>query len=293
MEGLPQPAETETSLGDDELIPVSAIEHYAYCARQCALIHVDQTFDENVYTIRGTQAHERIDIPGSELVSGVRYERAMPIWSERLGIIGKADLVELRTEGPFPVEYKVGRRRVRGPRFRPEDSSHPCNTIGSAACPCRGASRCAQGSNDDSAMRDPPARPLFPSPLREPVPVGLRGPRFRPEDLQVCAQGICLEEMMETEVPGGAVFYWTTRRRHSVAFTSELRLAVEETVAAIRAQQRDQRLPDAPNDARCKLCSLQVSCLPAVVAGKARIRGFQGTLFQVFDRDAEGEPDSD
>jgi CRISPR-associated exonuclease Cas4 len=215
--------DAEPALGDEDLIPVSAIEHHAYCARQCALIHVDQTFDENVYTIRGTQAHERVDIPGSELVSGVRYERSLPIWSERLGLIGKADLVEFRAEGPFPVEYKVGRRR--------------------------------------------------------------RGPRHRPEDLQVCAQGMCLEEMLGTQVSNGAVFYWTTRRRHPVEFTGALRLAVEETVAAIRDQRRSQGLPDAPNDARCKHCSLQVSCLPAVVAGRARLRGFQGALFQIADRE--------
>lgn len=120
--------------GEDPIM-VSAIEHYAYCARQCALIHVDQTFDENVYTLRGTQAHERVDVPAFDLTAGVRHERALPIWSDRLGLTGRADLVEFRPQGPFPVEYKVGRRRPR-----------------------RG------------------------------------GPS--PEDLQVCAQGMCLEEML-------------------------------------------------------------------------------------------------
>ena len=207
--------------GADDLIAVSAIEHHAYCARQCALIHVDQTFDENVYTVRGSQVHERIDIPGSELISGVRYERALPIWSDRLHLIGKADLVEFRGDGPFPVEYKVGRRRGRGSRFRPED-------------------------------------------------------------LQVCAQAMCLEEMLGVPVTAGAVFYWTTRRRHPVECTPRLRAAVEDAVTAICAQLRAQRLPDAPNDARCRLCSLQVSCLPAVVADHARLRGLQGALFQVY-----------
>ncbi len=215
---------------DGDLVAVSAIEHYAYCARQCALIHVDQTFDENVYTMRGAQAHERIDIPGSELVSGVRYERALPIWSDRLGLIGKADLVEFGPDGPFPVEYKVGRRRSRGHRFRPED-------------------------------------------------------------LQVCAQAMCLEEMLGQQVPRGAIFYWTTRRRYPVECTAALRAAVEEAVAAIRVQLQSQRLPDAPDDARCKLCSLQVSCLPSVVAARARLRGLQGALFQVYDADEGLEVD--
>src|SRR5437879_10980675 len=89
-------------------VPISAIEHYSYCPRQCALIHVEQTFDENQFTIRGTLAHERTDQGADSVRSAVRTLRNLPLWSERWGIRGKADLVELRAVGPYPVEYKVG-----------------------------------------------------------------------------------------------------------------------------------------------------------------------------------------
>src|SRR3954470_4175210 len=94
-------------------VPISAIEHYSYCPRQCALIHVEQTFDENVYPIRGNLAHERVDAAEETVRSDVRVARSVPLWSERYGLRGKADLVEFRADGPYPVEYKVGARRGR------------------------------------------------------------------------------------------------------------------------------------------------------------------------------------
>lgn len=95
---------------DDLEVTISAIEHYSYCPRQCALIHVEQTFDENQFTIRGQLAHERVDAGDGSVSGAVRTLRDIPLWSERWGIRGKADLVELRPKGPYPVEYKVGRR---------------------------------------------------------------------------------------------------------------------------------------------------------------------------------------
>jgi len=96
-------------------VPISALEHYAYCPRQCALIHVEQAWDENLYTMRGRDVHERVDeISGHEL-AGVRFERALPIWCRRLNLTGKADLVEFHDGVPYPVEYKSGRQRKGNP----------------------------------------------------------------------------------------------------------------------------------------------------------------------------------
>src|SRR3989304_8755117 len=92
--------------GEDDLVMISALEHYSYCPRQCALIHVEQTFDENLYTLRGRAAHERVDEPESDIQEGVRIERALPLWSKRMGLIGKADVVEFHDDIPYPVEYK-------------------------------------------------------------------------------------------------------------------------------------------------------------------------------------------
>lgn len=212
-----QRASSEYTPADwDVEVAISALEHYSYCPRQCALIHVDQTFDENVFTVRGRFAHERVDIESERARPGVRVSRGAPLWSERLGIRGKADVVELRPEGPFPVEYKVGRRRGRH------------------------------------------------------------------ADLQVCAQALCLEEMLGAAVPRGAVFYWQARRRFEVLFDDDLRADTETAIAAVREILRAQTLPNAPNDARCPNCSLIDACLPNAVAGRARLRGLQGALFQPY-----------
>ena len=196
-------------------VPISAIEHYSYCPRQCALIHVEQTYEENVFTIRGQIAHERVDEGGNENRPGIQVARGLPLWSERLGLRGKADVVEFRPDQPpFPVEYKVGRRR-------------------------------------------PPHA-----------------------DLQLCAQALCLEEMLATAVPTGAIYSHAERRRHKVRFGDELRRETIRLVAEIRAQLQRQHLPRAVDDARCPPCSLVHACLPQVSARPARLRGLQGALFR-------------
>jgi len=100
--------ETNHERQDEDFVMVSALEHYSYCPRQCALIHREQTFDENLYTLRGRAAHERVEEETSSTEEGGHVERALPLWSERLGLFGKADLVEFHGEVPYPVEYKHG-----------------------------------------------------------------------------------------------------------------------------------------------------------------------------------------
>ncbi len=196
-------------------VPISAIEHFSYCPRQCALIHVEQTFEENVFTVRGRISHERVDSGETENRPGVRVLRGLPLWSERLGLRGKADVVELRPGAPpFPVEYKVGRRR-------------------------------------------PPHA-----------------------DLQLCAQALCLEEMLGTEVPEGAIYSHAERRRYRVSLNEALRQRTVALVGEIREQLRDQSLPPAVDDARCPPCSLVNACLPQVAAQPHRLRGMQGSLFR-------------
>jgi CRISPR-associated exonuclease Cas4 len=93
---------------EDNAIMLSALEHYSYCPRQCALIHREQTYDENIYTLRGNALHERVDEPEGVVTGGMRVERGLPLWSEALGLTGRADLVEFHGETPYPVEYKHG-----------------------------------------------------------------------------------------------------------------------------------------------------------------------------------------
>ena len=87
------------------------MQHWCYCPRQCLLIHAEQAFAENVHTLRGQAVHARVDDPGVETQAGVRAARAVPLWCDRLGLIGKADVVEFLADGtPYPVEYKHGRK---------------------------------------------------------------------------------------------------------------------------------------------------------------------------------------
>lgn len=202
-------------------VPISAIEHFSYCPRQCALIHVEQTYDENIYTIRGSLTHERVELGETTSEDGIRVVRDIPLWSDRLGLRGRADVVEFRPEGPYPIEYKVGR------------------------------------------------------------PHGIHA------DLQLCAQALCLEEMLSVRVAVGAIYHHATRSRREVEFTSELRRQTIDAIEEIRVILAQQIVPPAPNDSRCPKCSLVATCMPAVVGESDRIRGLQGALFRPFDPGAD------
>lgn len=101
------------SPGGEEPVLISMLEHFSYCPRQCALIHLEQAFDENVFTLKGREGHERVDEPMSEVRNGLRIERALPLFSRKLNLTGKADLVEFPDGVPYPVEYKHGSRGGR------------------------------------------------------------------------------------------------------------------------------------------------------------------------------------
>ncbi len=94
-----------------EQIPLSALQHWCYCPRQCGLIHLEQVFDENIHTLRGQAVHAKVDQPGVATAKGLRAERTLPLWHDELALVGKADVVEFRPGGvPYPVEYKHGNR---------------------------------------------------------------------------------------------------------------------------------------------------------------------------------------
>jgi CRISPR-associated exonuclease Cas4 len=96
---------------DDDVVSLSEIEHYAYCSRQWALISVDRLWTDNRSTVRGSLEHERVDTPSERNERGLRNLRALPVWSDRYGLYGRADAVEVREDGTFvPVEHKSGRR---------------------------------------------------------------------------------------------------------------------------------------------------------------------------------------
>lgn len=187
------------SWAEEEIVWVSSIEHYSYCARQCALIHIEHIFEDNIYTLEGKNAHDNIDVPANTELEGVHIETALPIWSERLGLVGKTDLVEFHPDGMvYPVEYKHGPRRK---------NIHA--------------------------------------------------------DMQLCAQAMCLEEMLGLSIAKGAVFHCASKRRREVLFTEELRRNTEEIIEQIREMLIRGDVPIPANDARCSNCSLVDECIPS------------------------------
>ena len=193
---------------DLEPIALSALQHYAYCPRQCALIHVEQTWTENVYTERGNRLHTRADEPEWELLEGVRVERALPLYSDALGLVGRADVVEFLTDGtPFPVEYKSGKRK-RAPDPATADLHRLC------------------------------------------------------DDVQLCAQALCLEEMLKVRIPRGAVYHAASKRRREVEVNASLRERTLEVIGAVRAMLEAKTTPAPVNDWRCTHCSLREACMP-------------------------------
>ncbi|MCF8030857.1 MAG: CRISPR-associated protein Cas4 [Desulfohalobiaceae bacterium] len=187
---------------EEELVPLSALQHLLYCKRQCALIHVDGVWTENRYTAEGRIVHERAHQSGGQSRGEVRTETGVYVRSSRLGLVGQADVVEFHREQggiwrPYPVEYKRG-------RAKPEDWDR----------------------------------------------------------VQLCAQAVCLEEMLELEVPRGAIYYDQPRRREPVEFDNELRSRVEEAVSRAREILDSGILPVAEQGSRCRRCSLAEICLP-------------------------------
>ena len=101
-------------MSEADSVPLSALQHWVYCPRQCGLIHLEQAFADNIHTARGQAVHHLVDTPGYEIKSGVRVERALPVWCDRLNLIGKADLVEFHPDGTvYPVEFKHGAKRQK------------------------------------------------------------------------------------------------------------------------------------------------------------------------------------
>lgn len=203
---------------EDDCLPLSAIQHFAFCPRQFALIHIERVWAENILTFEGRAMHERADDPffvesrGTVLIS-----RAVPLLSRKLGLYGVADVVEFHLvetggvtlqgrEGcwqPYPVEYKRG-------YAKPDD----CDMV------------------------------------------------------HLCAQAVCLEEMLCTRVPEGALFYGKTRRRQIVHFDERQRQRVSDLSASMHAQYASGETPPPRRTKGCDKCSLKDLCLPRICTKK-------------------------
>jgi len=198
---------------EDELLPVSALQHFVFCPRRCALVHIEQVWMENQFTVEGDILHERVDELGRESRVTLIVGHGLGIRSLRLGVTGKVDVVEFRlsTDGqrgctltgkeghwtPYPIEYKRGSQK--------------------------------RGFGDD---------------------------------VQICAQALCLEEMLECFVPAGAIYYASTRKRREIVLDAALRAETTTAVCGVRALFSAGVTPRPEYGKKCDTCSLFDLCQP-------------------------------
>lgn len=196
-----------------EPTPLSALNHHLYCARRAYLIHAERVFVDNEHTLLGDLAHEAVDTPGYEHRAGWELLRALPLFSDTLGLSGKADLVEVRRDpadathiaAARPVEYKKG-----------------------------------------------PSR------------------RWSNDQVQLCAQALCLEEMFGLRIESGLIFHAASAKRDEVVFDAQLRSLTLATLDALRATLARAAAPAAVLTPRCDGCSLRPACLPEAAALPSR-----------------------
>lgn len=199
---------------EDDLIQLSALQHLVFCERQCALIHIEQLWSENLFTAEGRIMHDKVDTANKESRGNIRIEYGVPMRSLRLGLIGKADVVEYHkmddgTWMPFPVEYKRGKPK---------------------------ADNC--------------------------------------DKVQLCAQALCLEEMLDVEVPCGALFYGKKRRRTDVVFDGALRQQTEDAAMRLHELIASGQTPKPVYTPKCDSCSLMEICLPKTIERKRSVKRY-------------------
>ncbi|AQS41299.1 MAG: CRISPR-associated protein Cas4 [Candidatus Tokpelaia hoelldobleri] len=191
---------------ESEPITLSALQHAAFCLRQAALIHLEQLWEDNLFTAEGNVLHAVVDKGGTRKIAGVRRVSAMPLFSNHFNLTGKADLVEFikqadGSEVVLPIEYKRGKPKLH-----------------------------------------------------------------RADEVQLCAQALCLEEMLGQRVEEGVLFYWQIKRRQKVPIDSALRQLTEKIIADFTSVMTSGKTPPPLDDKRrCRSCSLVALCKPDIV----------------------------
>lgn len=200
---------------EEDLLQLSALQHFVFCSRQCALIHIEQVWIENRFTAEGRIMHDDVHEEGTKKRKEVLIERGIPLRSLELGLIGKADVVEFHKPVgcgkpiPFPVEYKRGKPK-----------------------------------SDDS------------------------------DKVQLCAQALCLEEMLGVSIKQGALFYGKTRHRFDVEFDEVLRNITKDAAARLHEFISAGKTPLPNLSPKCDSCSLVDICLPKVVGCNSSVEQY-------------------
>jgi CRISPR-associated exonuclease Cas4 len=199
----------------DELLPLSGIQHFQFCRRQWALIHIERQWEENALTVEGKLMHDRVDDPYfTEVREGVVITRSMPVASYQLGLSGVCDVVEF-TRGPEGVTL-----RGREGKYLPAPVEYKHGREKHDAC----------------------------------------------DEVQLCAQAVCLEEMLSVNIPCGALYYGEIRRRVRVELTAELRGLVAQISSEMHDYFNKGYTPRVKPSRACNSCSLADVCLPELQA---------------------------
>ena len=214
---------------DDELLSLSGIQHFCFCKRQWALIHVEQQWSENIRTAEGRIIHEQVDDPFfNESRGNVIISRASPLVSYTLGLNGIADVIEYTrsdtgislpgSEGLWtmkPVEYKRGKPKI-----------------------------------DER------------------------------DEVQLCAQVMCLEEMFGVRIDEADFYYNEIRRRQHLKITDELRSLVSSLADEMHTIFLNGITPGAESGMSCALCSLVDVCMPKLTKKKSSVSNYIGKHIQ-------------
>ncbi len=222
---------------DEQLVPISALQHLVFCSRQCALIHVERVWSENALTAEGQLLHKKTNTARDQSHQGMRIARSLSLVSRRLGLVGLTDVVEFKP----PIE-----------------SANPVRPAASLAALLKNTS---------------PER--FVGWSITPIEYKRGKPKTNRiwgdcDRVQLCAQSLCLEEMLSVEIPTGQIFYGEKRRRLDVEFDAALRTRTEQLCLELHQLLNSTQLPQPVNDRRCKRCSLMETCMPGQSQAKEK-----------------------
>lgn len=243
---------------EDQLLPISALQHLLFCERQCALIHVERQWAENRFTVEGQHLHRKAHHGRDEWRGDVRIVRGLWIRSFRLGLVGQADVVEIETGVASPLPLGDGRGG--------EHESSPRPSL--------------KGRGNVAIARV--------------TPIEYKRGRPKKNDsdrVQLCAQALCLEEMLGVTIDAGDLFYGKRQRRTHIEFDEPLRMATQSAALRLHEMIASGETPPAVREKKCDTCSLFHLCLPEVTQISRSATRFVGRQFAGHLRD--GFPTTD
>lgn len=233
---------------EENLLPISALQHLVFCERQWALIHLEGIWEENRLTMEGRFLHERVDSSETEVRGDLRIARGLRLCSLRLGLIGRADVVEFHRLPPDSGDLSTEEEISSGAKLDGIEGFWKLLPV-----------EYKRGKQKED----------------------------RSDEVQLCAQALCLEEMLNVEILSGALFYGRPQRRYEVLLDESLRQQTEGLAGRLHELSRLGETPSARYEKKCRNCSLLSFCLPKVTGDRQTAGKYLSTLFQELQEDPQ------